>query len=84
VRLTPREVQVLECRAKGLTNEQVAEELDISMNTLATHAKHIALKTGCKNAFQLGMFAERYLSKGQGVCMPSQPAGRPGARSVCQ
>ena len=56
--LTPREWQVLERLAQGLTNEGAAEALDISVNTLRIHRCRILEKTGCLNSFQLGMWTQ--------------------------
>jgi ATP/maltotriose-dependent transcriptional regulator MalT len=47
--LTGREVEVLRLVARGLTNKAIAFELSISINTVATHLKHVSAKTGCAN-----------------------------------
>ena len=63
--LTPREWQVLERLAQGLTNEVAAEALGISVHTLRIHRARILEKTGCRNSFQLGMWAQRNLNQQQ-------------------
>jgi DNA-binding NarL/FixJ family response regulator len=42
--LTPREKQVLDCLAKGMTTSQIADSLFISDNTVKTHVRHIMEK----------------------------------------
>jgi len=44
--LTPREREVLERIARGLTNRQIAQELFVSLNTVETHRRHILEKLG--------------------------------------
>lgn len=39
--LSPREQSVLDCLAKGLAYKQIADQLDISINTIRTHLRHI-------------------------------------------
>ncbi len=40
-RLSPREEAVLDCLAQGLAYKQIADKLDISINTIRTHLRHI-------------------------------------------
>ena len=43
VSMSPRELQVLELVADGLTNQQIAAELTVSPTTIKTHvAEHLA------------------------------------------
>ena len=39
--LTPREQAVLDCLAQGLAYKQIADKLDISINTIRAHLRHI-------------------------------------------
>jgi DNA-binding NarL/FixJ family response regulator len=39
--LSPREIQVIECVARGYTNRQIAEELVITPHTVKVHVEHI-------------------------------------------
>ena len=62
--LTERELGVLGCLADGLVKKEVADKLDISVTTVATHVKHIYEKLNVQNApaavakaFHLGLFS---------------------------
>jgi PAS domain S-box-containing protein len=44
--LTPREIEVLELLARGLTNPQIARELYISARTVKFHVQHVIEKLG--------------------------------------
>ena len=39
--LSPREEAVLDCLAKGLTYKQIADQLDISIDTIRTYLRRI-------------------------------------------
>lgn len=52
-----RERDVLDCLSKGMTNEQTARSLFVSIETIRTHRKKLLEKLGAKNSFQLGMLA---------------------------
>ena len=59
--LSPRELQVLELMARGLSNRAIAAELDISDGTVRVHVSHLLAKLGCgkraqavSEAFQRG------------------------------
>ena len=51
--LTPRDLDVLREMVRGLTTEEIAERLDISVNTVRTHIQHMLNKTGYKNRLEL-------------------------------
>jgi two-component system, NarL family, response regulator len=42
--ISPRELEVLELLAKGLTNKEIASVLDISQYTVRNHINHISVK----------------------------------------
>jgi LuxR family maltose regulon positive regulatory protein len=50
--LTERELDVLRLIAQGLTNQEIADDLFISVNTVKTHAKHIYEKLNVRNRAQ--------------------------------
>lgn len=57
--LTPRELEVLGWLASPLTYRQVAEQLNVSEETVRTHAKHILNKLGQPNRAQAVLAAIR-------------------------
>jgi DNA-binding NarL/FixJ family response regulator len=57
VTLTDREIDIIECIAKELTNAEIARELFISERTVETHRKNIFRKTGTKSVLGLVKFA---------------------------
>lgn len=44
--LSPRELEVLQCMAEGLSNREIAERLWISEATVKTHVSHVLAKLG--------------------------------------
>lgn len=55
--LTEREMQVLELVIAGASNPQIAETLNVSLNTAKTHVSHILRKFGVDNRAQLVKYA---------------------------
>jgi non-specific serine/threonine protein kinase len=51
--LTPRENEITELIAAGLTNRQIAERLFIAQRTVDTHVGHILAKLDCSNRSQV-------------------------------
>ncbi len=58
--LTPRELQVLRLIAVGKSNREVAEELVISLSTVAHHVTNILNKTGAANRTEAAAYAARH------------------------
>jgi DNA-binding CsgD family transcriptional regulator/pimeloyl-ACP methyl ester carboxylesterase len=56
--LSDREVEVLRLLAAGRTNQQIADELVISVNTVTRHVSHIFGKTGAANRAQATAYAK--------------------------
>jgi len=55
--ITPRELEILELIARGLSNREIAERLFVSENTVKTHSSRVFDKLGAKRrtqAVQLG------------------------------
>lgn len=50
--LTPRELEVLEQMALGLSNQEIAEKLFVSLNTVKTHSSNVFSKLGVQRRTQ--------------------------------
>ena len=61
--LTPREQEVFQLLAEGLTNREIADRLCISEGTVKTHVKHLFERLGCDNRTQAGIIAASLLMK---------------------
>jgi DNA-binding NarL/FixJ family response regulator len=59
-RLTPREMEVLQALAKGLSNKEIAQQLHMSVDTERTHMMNILTKLGVHSRLQALLFAARY------------------------
>jgi len=60
--LTAREAEILSLIGRGLANAEIAEHLNLSIDTVKTHAKHVYMKCGVRDrvqavivAFELGL-----------------------------
>lgn len=59
--LTPREVEILSMAAAGASNEQIANELFISANTVRTHIYNMFKKINVPNRLQASLWAAKNL-----------------------
>jgi DNA-binding CsgD family transcriptional regulator/pimeloyl-ACP methyl ester carboxylesterase len=57
-RLSPRELEVLRLVAAGRSNQEIADELVISVNTVIRHVSNIFAKTGATNRAQAAVYAK--------------------------
>ncbi|BCJ71974.1 hypothetical protein CS0771_15180 [Catellatospora sp. IY07-71] len=57
--LTAREQEVLGCLAAGMSNKQMARELDISIRTVAVHVSNLLRKTGSASRTEAALWAVR-------------------------
>jgi DNA-binding NarL/FixJ family response regulator len=65
--LTPREIQLLERLATGLSNRAIAKEMFISEATVKTHLVHIYGKLGVDNrTAAIAVATERRIIRGLG------------------
>jgi DNA-binding NarL/FixJ family response regulator len=60
VDLTPREKEILQLMAEGLSNKEIADVLYISERTVVGHKSNLLSKTGCKSALALLTYAIKY------------------------
>jgi DNA-binding CsgD family transcriptional regulator len=56
--ITPRELEVLQLIAEGLSNKEMAERLFVSENTVKTHASRVFDKLGASRRTQAVQFAK--------------------------
>ena len=57
IELSNREIYVLVSVAKGMTNKEISDYLNISVHTVITHRKNIVKKTGIKSVAGLTVYA---------------------------
>jgi len=58
--LSPRELEVLKLVAEGHTNQEIADQLVLSIKTVQAHRAHVMEKLDLENITQLVRFAVRY------------------------
>jgi DNA-binding NarL/FixJ family response regulator len=56
-RLTPREIEVLQLICKGLSNREIASQLELSVNTVAAHRANIMDALGVHKTAELVVYA---------------------------
>jgi DNA-binding CsgD family transcriptional regulator len=57
LKLTTREIEIINLISRGNTNQEIAERLVISLHTVQTHRKNIMKKTKCSGTAELTNFA---------------------------
>jgi DNA-binding CsgD family transcriptional regulator len=69
--LTPREVEVVQTLATGLSTPEISAKLGITRNTLRTHVHNIMGKLGARSKLEAVLAAIRL-----GIVEPPRPADR--------
>lgn len=59
VRLTPRQKEILQGLVEGLSNKEIARDLDIIEGTVKAHIRSLMSKLGVRNRTQLAVIATR-------------------------
>ena len=59
-KITPRERELLEALAEGLSDKEIAERLYVGVGTVRTHMTHLLSKFGVDSRLQALIFAIRY------------------------
>jgi DNA-binding CsgD family transcriptional regulator len=57
--LTAREIEVLQCVARGMSNKDIAQRLVISPKTVGNHIEHVYTKIGATNRATASLYAMR-------------------------
>lgn len=63
-KLTKREVTIIELVAQGSQNQEIADQLHISVNTVKTHIYSIFRKTHSRNRIELLSWSQQYVNEG--------------------
>ena len=75
--LTPREIEVFQLLASGMTNNEIAAELIVGDSTIKTHVARILMKLGVRDRVQAVILAYE-----TGLITPSKPEPMGGRRRV--
>src|SRR5437588_6901539 len=67
--LTPREYEVAELLAEGLSNEQISERLVLVPGTVANHVAHILSKLGTESRVQVAVKMALHKSNSQSAAL---------------
>ena len=68
--ITPRELEILEAMAAGLSNREIAERLFVSENTVKTHA------AGCSTSCRRGVARRRFSARRKRDSSPERMISR--------
>ena len=58
--ITPRELEILELIAQGMSNREIADKLYVSENTVKTHSSRVFDKLGAKRRTQAVQFGKEF------------------------
>jgi two-component system NarL family response regulator len=57
VRMTPRETEVVDLIAEGLSNKEIADRLEIAAHTVKSHVRNIMEKLALRTRLQIAVYA---------------------------
>jgi DNA-binding CsgD family transcriptional regulator len=58
--ITPRELEILELIAEGLSNREIAQRVNVSENTVKTHSSRVFEKLGARRRTQAVQLGKEY------------------------
>ena len=69
--ITTRQIEVMQMTAKGLSNKEVAFNLNISIKTVEKHKRNLRDKLGLFSSLEIGLFAlrEGFVEVKEGACL---------------
>ena len=59
VRMTPRELEVIELIGEGLSNKEIAQRLDIAAHTVKSHVRNVMEKLALHTRLQIAAYSRR-------------------------
>ena len=59
VRMTPRELEVIELIAEGLSNKEIAQRLNIAAHTVKSHVRNVMEKLALHTRLQIAAYSRR-------------------------
>jgi DNA-binding CsgD family transcriptional regulator len=59
-RLSKREIEIIKHISRGLSSKQIADKMDLSINTISNHRKNMLAKVACKTSSELMSFSIKH------------------------
>jgi len=59
VRMTPRELEIIELIGEGLSNKEIARRLDIAAHTVKSHVRNVMEKLALHTRLQIAAYSRR-------------------------
>jgi DNA-binding NarL/FixJ family response regulator len=59
VRMTPRELEVIELIGEGLSNKEIAQRLNIAAHTVKSHVRNVMEKLALHTRLQIAAYSRR-------------------------
>ena len=61
IQFTPRELKIIDCIMREMTNEEIAKELYLGLRTIEGIRSDLIQRVGAKNAIGLILYAQKYI-----------------------